>query len=249
MCHAQSTADARRLKTCLRVYDLVARCSTARASASPPAAWAKPHTVPRPSSFAEKFIHSIQELHFFLFRRLSCRWATPGLVRGMQPETNLRRRPSQDCKPQFFCRTAPKGVLLGDDGSLRRQFLNSKQNGMEVKTRLKKARKDSLFGSLACRSRAPGGQRCAYAETTGGRLVELKSGLAQGSVQFSPRPKCGTGSGLPPTQSLLPAGLDPSQRLCPGKGSSDWLPTRVLLADVGRAAMRKGASERQMPLQ
>ncbi|CAE7730954.1 unnamed protein product [Symbiodinium pilosum] len=59
--------------------------------------------------------------------------------------------------------------------------------------------------SLAMMDRCVGSsQRCAYAETTGGRLVELKSGLAQ--------------------------------------GSADWLPTRVLLADVGRAAMRKGAA-------
>ncbi|CAE7755350.1 MSH6 [Symbiodinium microadriaticum] len=59
--------------------------------------------------------------------------------------------------------------------------------------------------SLAMMDRCiSGSERCAYAETTGGRLVELKSGLVQGSV--------------------------------------DWLPTRVLLADVGRAAMRKGAA-------
>eukprot|EP00439_Symbiodinium_sp_Y106_P057692 s2181_g8.t1 len=59
--------------------------------------------------------------------------------------------------------------------------------------------------SLAMMDRCiSGSERCAYAETTGGRLVELKSGLMQGSV--------------------------------------DWLPTRVLLADVGRAAMRKGAT-------
>jgi len=46
------------------------------------------------------------------------------------------------------------------------------------------------------------GNRCAYAETTSGRLVELKSGLVA--------------------------------------GSSDWLPTRVLLSDVARSGKQQG---------
>ncbi|CAE7206587.1 unnamed protein product [Symbiodinium natans] len=90
-----------------------------------------------------------------------------------------------------------------------------------------------------------GAQRCAYAETTGGRLVELKSGLVQGRAKtltafgwfvswnpaFAVRQGGRAGNGGAVLDMM---GLE--------GGSADWLPTRVLLADVGRAAKRKGAA-------
>ena len=64
------------------------------------------------------------------------------------------------------------------------------------------------------------GGSCAYAETTSGRLVELKAGLG-GTNLFS------------------------SEHLLEGAGRPDWLPTRVLLADTTKA-MRRGVATRHL---